>query len=407
MARAARVVSIPYTRVVRGNRFFEPNAAMRRKGFRPLPLGPDDEASRRRAWSLFEKWTAIRTGAAEETVGGATKPTREEVSGARVYPRGSIGEAWQQWVRSDEWAKMAPSTRNKIWWEAWNKRIEPFFADELPDNVTMADLSLWRAGIETKSGVDAAHKAMKVWRALWRIMKALRYTQLSDPSEKVVNRAPQSRTQRFSHAEAVRLAKRAWRMGFRGLACIIMIAWDTGFSPVDCRTLCAKHQALDLLNNRLVMDRSQEGRTKTGVAVIGTLSRFGDFLVRQYLLGLGAEMTPEAILFRMRTGVPYGESRLGADFARIREAEFPGDKRQLRDMRRSGVMEAFAGGAMAQDISEKYGNSLDRSTFLFRTYNPVDLAKVRNADARRLAGRRLQSVVKPKPASDVIPTGKS
>jgi hypothetical protein len=62
--------------------------------------------------------------------------------------------------------------------------------------------------------------------------------------------------------------------------------------------------------------------------------------------------------------------------------------RQLRDMRRSGVMEAFAGGGDARDVSEKFGNSLDRSNFLFKTYNPVDLQKVRQTDAVRLEGRR-------------------
>jgi len=47
----------------------------------------------------------------------------------------------------------------------------------------------WRADIETVSGIDAAHKALKTFRAFWRVMQALRYTQLTDPSKKVVNRA--------------------------------------------------------------------------------------------------------------------------------------------------------------------------------------------------------------------------
>jgi hypothetical protein len=33
--------------------------------------------------------------------------------------------------------------------------------------------------------------------------------------------------------------------------------------------------------------------------VIGTLSKFGDWLVRRYLVELGVEYAPEAILFRM------------------------------------------------------------------------------------------------------------
>ena len=43
---------IPYTRVVNGNRFFEPNAAMRAAGFRPMPLGPDEAGATPRALSL-------------------------------------------------------------------------------------------------------------------------------------------------------------------------------------------------------------------------------------------------------------------------------------------------------------------------------------------------------------------
>jgi hypothetical protein len=31
--------------------------------------------------------------------------------------------------------------------------------------------------------------------------------------------------------------KAAWRRGYRGLACIIAIAWDTSFAPVDVRKL--------------------------------------------------------------------------------------------------------------------------------------------------------------------------
>lgn len=48
----------------------------------------------------------------------------------------------------------------------------------------------------------------------------------------------------FSEGEAVRLVKRAIRMGFPGLACIIPVAWDTQFSP-DCRTLTPGHKRDD------------------------------------------------------------------------------------------------------------------------------------------------------------------
>ena len=381
-------IRIPYTSVRNGQRFFEPRGRMRQHGFRALALGKDDEQARRRAWSLYERWVAIRDRV--ESADDAPK-TKAQASAGRIYPLGSIGEAWQIWIRSEEWARLSPATRNKVWWEAWLKRIEPVFGDVHPDLVTMEDLSIWRSKIEAKSGINVAHKALKIWRALWRVLQALRFTQLSDPSTKIRNRQPPPRDQRFNHGEAMRLAKTAWRSGFRGLACIIVVAWDTGFSPVDCRTLRDRHRLLDIATGRLVLDRSRDGRTKSGVAVIGTLSRFGDSMVRRYLVELGADMTTDAFLFRMRSGVPYGESRLGGDFATVREIAMPGDKRQLRDMRRSGVLEAFIGGAEARDVSEKFGNSLDRSATLFRTYNPVDLEKVKIADRKRLAGRSLRN----------------
>jgi integrase len=363
---------------------------MRRFGFKPEALGPEGTTSRQKAAILYERWLQVKNLNPSE-IKAATEPPRktiDQICLAKKYPRGSIGEAWQKWIQSEPWNSLASSTRNKIWWEAWNKRIEPVFGDIDPNSVTMESLADWHATIIDVSGIDPAHKALKIWRAFWPVLKALRYTQLSDPSQKIRNKAPPARTQRFSHGEAMRLAKAAMRAGFRGLACIIVVAWDTGFSPQDCRTLRRRHLGLDPKTRRIILDRSLEGRGKTGVAVIGTLSPFGHWLVDRYLGELRAEHHTESFLFRMRTGVPYGQSRLGNDFARIRDQVFPGDKRQLRDMRRSGVMEAFTGGAEARDVSEKFGNSIDRSAFLFRTYNPVDLDKVRQTDVLRLEGRR-------------------
>ena len=39
-------------------------------------------------------------------------------------------------------------------------------------------------------------------------------------------------------------------------------------------------------------------------------------------------------------------------------------------------------------LDPKFGNTIDHSNVLFKTYNPVDLEKVRQADAARLEGRR-------------------
>ena len=83
-----------------------------------------------------------------------------------------------------------------------------------------------------------------------------------------------------------------------------------------------------------------------------------------------------------------GRTVLSHDFADIRAMVDPEDRRQLRDMRRSATTEAFRGGADSKAVSQKFGNSIDRSAFLFKTYNPVDLEQVRQADQARVRGRR-------------------
>jgi hypothetical protein len=93
-------------------------------------------------------------------------------------------------------------------------------------------------------------------------------------------------------------------------------------------------------------------------------------------------------LFRMRTGSPYREATLAHDFADICELVFPGDERRLMDMRRSGVVEAIAGGTDPLGLSAKLANSIGRSNELHKTYAPVEIEAVRKADDARLEGRR-------------------
>ena len=168
-------------------------------------------------------------------------------------------------------------------------------------------------------------------------MLGMKVARTADPSLGIRNLAPAPRWQRWSEGETVRLVKAAWRHGYKGLACIIAVAWDTQFSPVDVRTLAARHRAT--VGGRLVFDRQAEGRAKTGRAAIGTVSTDGG-MVEAYLETLAIELHPDAILFRTRTGAAYGRETLGPRLRRLRALAFPGDKRRLMDMRRSGVVEA-------------------------------------------------------------------
>lgn len=217
-------------------------------------------------------------------------------------------------------------------------------------------------------------------------MLGMRVARTADPSMGIRNRAPAPRWQRWTEGETVRLVKAAWRHGYRGLSCIVAVAWDTQFSPVDVRTLAARHRTV--MGGRLVFDRQAEGRAKTGRAAIGTVSPRTERLVTAYLEKLAIELHPDAILFRTRTGSVYGREPLAHDFAAVRALAFPNDDRRLMDMRRSGVVEAVAGDAGPIGLAAKLANSIGRSNTLHKTYAPVDIEAVRGTDNARLEGRR-------------------
>lgn len=66
----------------------------------------------------------------------------------------------------------------------------------------------------------------------------------------------------------------------------------------------------------------------------------------------------------------------------------PGDKRMMLDFRRSGSVEAVAGGVEGTALSAKLANSLAQSKKLEQTYVPVQVEMVRIADDARRAGRQ-------------------
>jgi hypothetical protein len=377
-------IKIPYYVIVGGRGYWRTTPKMRALGFSTVRCGPDGPAAWAIAESWSRKWRAVRKGEAPPPL-DASNLTHEQAEAARYYPAGSVGAAFQAYIRTSEWETRALSARTKVWWPAWF-RIRDMWGDVLPDSITLEHMSAWRATLERNHGRGVAHKTIRVWRTFWKIMLGMKVAHSADPTLGIRNRAPAPRWQRWSEGEATRLVKTAWREGYFGLACIIAVAWDTQFSPVDVRTLCERHRAI--AGGRLVFDRQADGRAKTGRAAIGTVSKRTEHLVEAYLAQCGAERLPDAVLFRMRKGSPYREATLAHDFEDIREIVYPGDKRRLMDMRRSGVVEAIAGGTDAMSLSAKLANSIGRSNELHKTYAPVDLEAVRNTDEARVQGRR-------------------
>lgn len=378
-------VKIPYSPVKNGKRYWQPTKAMQEQGFLPKPLGRDDDRSRKVALGLYEAWLKVLNN--EEPPPVSKDASREVAEAARRYPPRSIGEAFQRWIRTEEWRATPYSTRTKVLWPAWY-RVRDAWAEADPDTMTFELISEWRKELVDEVGVGVAHKTLKFWRKLWKIMRALKVAKGDDPSLGMRNRAPAPRWQTYTEGEAVILVKRAIRAKQYELACIIAVTWDTLFSPGDVRLLTGRHIAYrgKGADRALFFDRTEDGRIKTGRAAIGTVGPRTRRLCEAVWAWRGVEMTAEAFAFRKRDGKPWKDHELAKAFAAIRD---PGDDRQLRDMRRSGSGEANASGVSNPGLlSAKLANSIQTSNALHKTYAPVDHDAVIEFDKARLAGRQ-------------------
>ena len=216
-------------------------------------------------------------------------------------------------------------------------------------------------------------------------MASIRYCDRdADPSKIIRNTAPAGRSETWKPRELARMGKQAWRAGYHGLATIISIAWDTQFSLGDCRLLKV---------SQIVKDPDgwffNTSRAKTGEAVIGTLSRRSERMLAAYLDSLPVAITENVRIFRNRSGQYYSADTLGDDFRDIRDLVFPDDNRVLLDIRRTGAVEALAGGVDPGAMAAKMANSIDHNKALQKTDLQNQVATVRLADEARKRGRNI------------------
>jgi hypothetical protein len=362
---------------------------MRALGFQSVPCGQDGPA----AWAIAnqwnDRWQRVRRGddSAPALVLEQGNLSPERAEALTVYPPRSVGAAFSQFRGTPEWERKAPRTRED-WWRAW-RRIKPIFGDVDPRTITLGDISEWRQWIEAKVSLREAHRAVKIWRALWQVMGALKFCDKNqDPSWGVRNSAAAGRSATWTEGEAVRLVKRAWRMGHCGLAAALAVMWDSQLSPGDVRALTASQRGRGAQGRAFFTERG-----KTGVALGGLLSARTTFVVDTYLERLGAEIHADAPIFRNRSGDRYLKNAFAEDFRAVRTAEFGmSERRQMLDFRRSGAVEAIVGDADAEDLAHAMGNTLSASNALFKTYVPVQEATIAQVlEARRRGRQRLRT----------------
>lgn len=405
-------VKIPYYVVIKGNGYWSPSAKMKTAGFSLVRCGKDGPE----AWKIAAEWGArwdqhrrginvfVRKAPSSES-------TLELAEAATVYPFGSLGEAFARYRGTNAWKEKAYRTRDD-WWRGW-RYIKPYFGDVKPRSVTFEHIDVWYGDTRNDAGLREAHRAMKIWRALWKVSAALQYCDREqDPSLGIRNKAASARTDTWKEGEVVRLVKRAWRMGHLGLAAALAVMWDTQMSPGDVRLMSAGQ--IESLTEGVV------SRQKTGTVVGGLLCARTRRLIDAYLGTITPRPIAEARLFlsrgfmptgkggRPRSPAPMSKNKMVDDFQVVRAAEFgAGERRQMQDMRRSGAVEAISGGAGAEQLSHAMGNTLSASNQLFKTYVPVDITSIEDVRDARQKGRekmrRKRHPKQPEPAPEKQP----
>jgi hypothetical protein len=388
---------IRYLLFVSGRWRWRPTKAMRERGFRLVTFGKGLAAQdKARAIALNAEWDRVRTAA--QPVAGDPE---------HAYPFGSVGDGYQRALKlraAERAAKGIVRTKEQAkrddWPRAW-KWLGPVFGDRDPKRITPEALLALHSKVAERVSATEAHRVIKVWRALWKKLEAFGYCAdkdgpRSDPSLAFSNTAPDPRQEVWQHSEVIQLVDRAWQRGMKGLAALMAVIWDSMLSPGDARMLTPGQRARDTQGAMFFLDRA-----KTGRAAAGTLTPWSEQILERYIADLGVDLLDNAPIFRTAGSTPgprggrrwlpqpYSTSKMDQDFREIRIEAFGKDEhRQLADMRRSGAVEADAGGTTDADLANKMANTINASARLRKTYMPVNVVSVRRVDAARQRGRK-------------------
>ncbi len=358
-------VKIRYYQVTKGRAYWKPTEKMKNCGFEAQSLGKDGPSAWQRAEELNVLWDNWRVDP------GMAK---------RAYRPGTLGHLFDEYHKTNQWRIKAPATRDE--WEYSFKTISPVFGDISVAAISFSHIDRFYEGMLSSFSLHKTHRVMKTLRALFNVAIAFELI-TANPTAGISNKAPRGRKEIWTPNEVDKLASKAWNEGYKALAVVIRLAYDTELAPVDIRQLTMRQKLKDASGVYF-----KTSRAKTGKRAYATLSERTASTLINYLASLDYVIPADQPFIRNRAGRIYTKDKLATDFRYIKKQLWPDDKRQLRDMRRTGNVEAAVGGAQPQDLSAKAGNTIAVSNSLFETYTPVQLAAVRRADKARKRGRK-------------------
>lgn len=371
-------VKLRYTVRKRGRLFWQPTPEMQRLGFAPVALGEDNPENQAKALALYQDWLKANAASVRVT----------------SYPPGTFGAFWDR-LRGTKakpnpwWSKKKPRTREDyerawVYIDRWRPQAgHPTLSHTVVSRITTELCEQFYDHLDKTVSPRERWRAVKGLKILLTDAVVRLRLGYESPAANLENPQPAGRSAFWLADQLETMSAGAAMLGFEGISIGIEVAWETMFSPVDVRAL-RPHQLKQDASGWYI----HRARSKTDKEAFAAISDELGERLRAYIDAQGRAELDETPIIRQRDGNPYRDHKtFGADFRDVREVMFPGDKRQLLDIRRSANVEADAAGADKKTMGELLANGLADSKFLEETYTPPTVAKAREVAKQRLEGR--------------------
>lgn len=363
---------VPYYKIRKGRAYFElgKSRSIRAGMQSSYPLGKPSKTTERAAMELYWEW---------QDKSGNQTPKDDDPD----FRLGTLAHWLHKFKQQEAWSRKGAETIKE--WEYCWPTIEAQFGNMLMTDITPLAFESFYYALEKDRGIYVRWRVIKIMRALFEA--AVRYDVVDkSPCLTIPNTMPPPRKQIWFASEIATLSIAAKENGYDAMSLAVRLLWETLMSPVDVRTLPVSALKFDLEGFYI-----ETSRAKTGKDVFASLSDELGRDIQAYIEFLGFDLMPsQPILRTVRDKRRYTKVRFTDEFAKIRKLAFGSDeKRQMRDIRRSGNVEADLGGATPDERAEILANTLNKDSSLDATYTPPTVARARKVAEKRKAGREL------------------
>ncbi len=322
---------IKRVRMISGAYYWQPTPAVKALGFVAEALGKD----------------AVKAAARAQTLNRQVDAARREPSGRPPALPGSIAELIELYQGEPRWTEPAPvglAARTKKDYQQSFDLILAKAPHVIVTEVTRKDLKGTYRELRKAYGLTVANRHMKAWQVLMAFAfdEGVRP---DNPALRLRLTRPKIRDVRWMPEHVDLFVKTARLRNRPSLGLTIWIAYEIAQRPADVRLI-----RWSRWDGATFLVRQAKTGKLVRVAVAAALAAELN-AIRPIDGGDGFIILTEA------TGVPYGESYLAHEIAKVRTAAALPAELQLRDLRRTALTEIGEGGATDDEIRAVGGHA--------------------------------------------------